>query len=99
MRSTGDLNYVYRPQSEAHRRKLQEAHRIRLGNLPGHHRLYGVQVPDELFDEVKKVIGYVRKKNNIETTGWFTDFLVRNPEMVDPKLRWRLMLVMASALR
>jgi hypothetical protein len=47
-------DYAYEPMRESTRAKLREAHRKRLGNLPGHYRVYGVQVPEDKKPEVSR---------------------------------------------
>lgn len=46
--------YIYRPMPEAQRQKLSDAHHARLGIPLGFRRLYGVLVPDQHFEEVRK---------------------------------------------
>lgn len=48
------------PRSEKHREKLSASQRLRLGIPDGFHRLYGVLVPNHLFEDAKKHAGHIR---------------------------------------
>jgi hypothetical protein len=55
MRSMGDPLYIYRPWPEERRARAREASLRRLGTPPGHRIIYGVPVPETLYDEVRDV--------------------------------------------
>jgi hypothetical protein len=81
-RSMGDPNYKYRPMSDEARSKLSAAHRKRLGVPDGHHLLYGVLVPNEIWSEVARRANYFLKKHGREGLTAFVQALVHDPEMM-----------------
>jgi hypothetical protein len=63
---------------EERRAKLREAHRKRLGNKPGHHRVYDVQVPDQLWPDIKKFAAQLRRdKVDLVTVNMIIRLLVQ----------------------
>lgn len=53
--------------TDERREKMRELHRKRLGNPVGHRTLYGVHVPDEVYDPMRRYIESLRsKKGTVE---------------------------------
>lgn len=93
MRPTiGSPDFIYKPMSEERRAKLREVHRKRLGNKPGHHRLYDVQVPDKILPDVRRLIApMVRNGVDMVTVGIIIRLLIqRRWLLADPKARFRI---------
>lgn len=85
-RTIFDPAYVYVPMSEERRAKLREAHRKRLGNKEGHHQLYGVQVPDNIFPDVKKYILALRRKGvDLVTLNLVTRLFIQQKWLISDK--------------
>lgn len=66
MRPICHPNFVYRPASDTARERMRESHRSRLGNLPGHYRVYGVQVPEEFVAEVRRYAAVVASHHDYD---------------------------------
>lgn len=49
----GSLGYVYRPWSDDRRTAARASAIARSGALPGHRKLYGVQVPERYWPAIK----------------------------------------------
>lgn len=81
MRRISDPDFVYRPASAEHREKLASVSRARLGIPYGYRVLYGVLVPNGMFQEVKVAANKYRHdksgKQSIENTQAFVRLLVR----------------------
>jgi hypothetical protein len=79
------------PEAVARRRRSSEASLRRRGIKPGHHSLYGVQVPDKLMPAVKPLVAKVRQKMGIGAAQEFAKLLVRMPTLLDPRQRETIM--------
>jgi hypothetical protein len=52
MKPMGDPDYVYRPWSEERRLAARAAALKRLGTPTGYRMIYGIPVPEDLFEEI-----------------------------------------------
>lgn len=84
MRSIGDPNYVYKPHTPEHRQRQRDAALRRFGIPAGHHRLFGVMVPDLIYARIKAaVIAFRRAGHDVETTKAYAGTLCHSPELLD----------------
>jgi hypothetical protein len=83
MKSIGSPGWVYRPLSEKRKAKMRDANLFRLGIPKGHHRLYGVNVPDAIHPAIRPIVHSVRQCEGIRAARRMAKTLVEHPELLD----------------
>lgn len=74
MRQMGALDYVYTPISDEKRRRMQVAHRRRLGIPDDHCLIYGVHVPEQFEKPYRYWASWIAAKRGFEAA---TEFVKR----------------------
>lgn len=69
-----DPRYRYQPWSDERRQRASALAKRRIGALPGHSIIYGVQVPDEAADFIRKTAHEIaRKQGRVVAAAWVAD--------------------------
>lgn len=76
---------------------MRAASLARLGIKKGHHRLYGVDVPDAIYSRVKRLVIPVRNQHGVKVAGEFAAVLVAAPALLDNDVPPRLVCVQRTS--
>lgn len=83
-RSMADPNYVRRYLSPEQRAAMSAAHRKRLGIQEDHHRLWGVDVPDEMLEAMRLRVSFAARRGATKAQcAFLVRLLMALPELMD----------------
>jgi len=92
----GDPNYVYTPWSKERRQRVQAALLRNHGTPKGHHKLWGVNVPDKLVKQVSAIVSVARSRtDDMEALELLIKVLIRVQPLLEEEARDKLLLALA----